>query len=109
MLLLGTPSELDSIVTFNVGSYRCASAMAELKSALADSAVDTTLAPELDPAILPASEMLSELSTSTAVAAFVSVPTGMAARLSKFGHVHFLARSCTLLIKCLNVVAGPAV
>ena len=70
MLLLGTPSELDSIVTFNVGSYRCTSAMAELKSALADSAVDTTLAPELDPAELPASEMLSELSTSTAVAAF---------------------------------------
>ena len=66
MLLLGTPSEFDSIVTFNVGSYLCTSAMAELKSVLADSAVDTTLAPELDPAILPASEMLSELSTSTA-------------------------------------------
>ena len=69
MLLLGTPSELDSIVTFNVGSYLCTSAMAELKSALADSAVDTTLAPKLDPAILPTSEMLSELSTSAAAAA----------------------------------------
>ena len=68
-LSLETSSEIDSIVTVAVGSCFCKSEVADLIAALAEAAVDATLAPEMDPAMLPSSESVSESSSPIAVAA----------------------------------------
>ena len=57
--LMPALSEIYSIVTVAFGSCFCKSAVADLIAALAEAAVDTTLAPEIDPAVLPTSESVS--------------------------------------------------